>query len=139
MNIKSHGGRVAFTFFHSFHSSHETQIQDGCGKAWRQSFDPVPIKLAKSDWIYLGSQSFFRKSLYFYVSFCNLLFISFTYNASVTSSSWCSKTSFTSFFLQTDEIDGINNIILMILSPGFIQHQFRLFHLWKKNILTVQS
>ena len=48
INIKSHGGRVTFALFHSFHPSQETQIEDGDGNARRESFDPVPIKLAKN-------------------------------------------------------------------------------------------
>ena len=57
VNIKSHGGRVAFALFHSFHPSQETQIQDGDGNARRESFDPVPIKLAKNQSNILGVAS----------------------------------------------------------------------------------
>ena len=53
MNVKSHGGREAFTLFHSFQSPQETGIQDGYGNARRQSFDSVRIKLAKTNWISL--------------------------------------------------------------------------------------
>ena len=83
MNIKSHGRRVAFTLFHTFYSSQETRIQDGYGNARRQSFDPVPIKLAKTNWIYLGLSLrelfFFGESFYSYCFLLYLLFTNFTF------------------------------------------------------------
>ena len=85
MNIKSHGGGVALTLFHSFHYSQETGIQDGYGNARRQSFDSVRIKLAKTNCMYLGLSlrdfSSWRGAncSFFTVSFFYLLFMNFSF------------------------------------------------------------
>ena len=55
---------------------------EGYGNAWRERFDPVRKKLAKTNWIYLELS--LRKSLLlnlfvFTVSCCYLLFIHFTF------------------------------------------------------------
>ena len=76
-------GRVAFTLFHSFHSSWDTRIQDGYWNARRESFDPVPIKLAKANWIYqklsLSNKILLLNRSVFTVSCCHLLFMNFTF------------------------------------------------------------
>ena len=60
-----------------FFSQHE-----GYGNAWRERFNPVRMKSAKTNWIYLELS--LRKSLLlnvfvFTVSCCYLLFIDFTF------------------------------------------------------------
>ena len=55
---------------------------EGYGNAWRERFDPVRMKLAKTNWMYLELS--LRKSLLlnlfvFTVSCCYLLFIHFTF------------------------------------------------------------
>ena len=68
---------------HSFRSSQEARIQDGYGNARCQSF--VPIKLAKTNWIYLGLSLrvfffFFSVNRFiFSVSFCYFLLTNFTF------------------------------------------------------------
>ena len=82
MNIKSHVGRVAFSLFHYFIplKKHESKMV----MATHGAKDPVPIKLAKTSWIYLGlslRDLFFisvNRSI-FTVSLCYLLFNNFTF------------------------------------------------------------
>ena len=55
---------------------------EGYGNAWRERFDPVRMKLAKTNWMYLELS--LRKSLLlnlfvYTVSCCYLLFIHFTF------------------------------------------------------------
>ena len=55
---------------------------EGYGNAWRERFDPVRMKLAKTNWMYLELS--LRKSrllnlFVFTVSCCYLLFIHFTF------------------------------------------------------------